>query len=98
MEKYTEDKIQTELKNLDGWKYNNDAIEKDFVFKSFKDALANMMRIGFEAEKLNHHPEWFNVYNKLNIRLRTHDANGITARDFTLAKKIDELTAQMNKG
>ena len=93
MNKYTNDKIEAELKTLNGWKYHKDALEKDFVFKSFKDAMANMVRIGFEAEKLNHHPEWFNVYNKLNIRLRTHDADGITTKDFTLAKKIDELTA-----
>jgi 4a-hydroxytetrahydrobiopterin dehydratase len=90
--KYDDTQVQSGLNKLNGWKYNNDAIEKDFIFKNFKEALAMMVRIGFEAEAMNHHPEWFNVYNKLNIRLRTHDANGITVKDFNLAEKIDKLT------
>ncbi|MBI2272029.1 MAG: 4a-hydroxytetrahydrobiopterin dehydratase [Bacteroidetes bacterium] len=90
-EKFDDTKIQAELKNLNGWEYNNGAIEKNFVFKNFKEALAMMVRIGFEAEKMNHHPAWMNVYNKLNVRLNTHDAGGITERDFVLAKKIDEV-------
>ena len=91
MNKYTEDKIHTELKTLDGWKFNSNAIEKNFVFKNFKEALSMMVRIGFEAEGMNHHPEWTNVYNKLKIRLNTHDVDGITEKDFALAKKIDTL-------
>lgn len=91
MNKYSEDKIHAELKNLDGWKYHSNAIEKDFVFKNFKEALSMMVRIGFEAEGMNHHPEWTNVYNKLKIRLNTHDVEGITEKDFALAKKIDKL-------
>jgi len=94
MKKFDLDKIQVELLGLSGWNYTQDAIEKHFVFKNFKEALAIMIRIGFEAEAMNHHPEWFNVYNKLNIRLRTHDADGITEKDFKLAKKIDELVAR----
>lgn len=90
-EKFDDTKIQAELKNLNGWEYNNSAIEKNFVFKNFKEALAMMVRIGFEAEKMNHHPAWTNVYNKLNVRLNTHDAGGITEMDFVLAKKIDEV-------
>lgn len=92
-EKFDDTKIQAELKNINGWKYNNGAIEKDLVFKNFKEALAMMVRIGFEAEKMNHHPEWTNVYNKLNVRLNTHDVGGITENDFALAKKIDALIA-----
>ncbi|MBL7893101.1 MAG: 4a-hydroxytetrahydrobiopterin dehydratase [Bacteroidia bacterium] len=92
-EKFDDTKIQAELKNVNGWKYNNGAIEKNLVFKNFKEALSTMVRIGFEAEKMNHHPDWSNVYNKLNVRLNTHDANGITEKDFALAKKIDEIIA-----
>jgi 4a-hydroxytetrahydrobiopterin dehydratase len=91
MSKFTEDKIHSELKNSAGWKYKDNAIEKNFEFKDFKEALAAMVRIGFEAEALNHHPEWKNVYNKLSIRLSTHDAGGLTEKDFALAKKIDRI-------
>ncbi len=91
MNKFNEAQIHSELKNLDGWKYNSNALEKSFVFKNFKEALSAMVRISFEAEAMNHHPDWTNVYNKLKIRLNTHDAGGITEKDFALAKKIDDL-------
>jgi len=91
MIKYDDDKILIELEKLNGWEFKEDVIEKDFIFKNFKEAMTSMMRIGFEAEALNHHPIWTNVYNKLNIRLRTFIADGITERDFALARKIDEL-------
>lgn len=90
-EKFDDTQIQAELQSLNDWKYNNNAIEKNFVFKNFKEALAMMVRIGFEAEKMDHHPDWTNVYNKLYIRLNTHDAGGITEKDFALAKKIDGI-------
>ncbi|MCC6691308.1 MAG: 4a-hydroxytetrahydrobiopterin dehydratase [Bacteroidia bacterium] len=90
-ETYQSDKIYSELKNLQGWNYVNNAIEKNITLKNFKEVFALMVRIGFEVEKMNHHPEWTNVYNKLTIRLWTHDAGGITEKDFSLAKKIDEL-------
>lgn len=83
--------IEEKLKDLNGWKLLNNAIEKTFLFKDFKEAMSVMQHIAFEAEALNHHPEWFNVYNKLNIRLTTHDANGITEKDFVLAEKIDVI-------
>jgi 4a-hydroxytetrahydrobiopterin dehydratase len=91
MKKYDEKTIQSKLKNLKGWSYIDDAIERNFVFADFKEAMMNMLRIAFEAEDMNHHPEWTNVYNKLKIRLSTHSADGITENDFTLAKKINEL-------
>ncbi len=91
MKKCSEDEIHIELKKLSGWNYNNKSIEKNFTFKDFKETLTTMVRIGFEAEALNHHPEWTNVYNKLNVRLSTHDAGGITQKDFALAKKIDQV-------
>lgn len=94
MKKMDDVKIRTELKKLEGWKYIKGAIEKKIVFKTFKDAMANMVKIGFEAEAMNHHPEWSNVYNKLTIRLNTHDAGGITKKDFDLAKKIDGIISK----
>ena len=65
--------------------------EKTFVFKDFRATMANMQRIAFEAEDMNHHPEWFNVYNKLVVDLMTHDASGITENDTKLAKILNSL-------
>lgn len=68
-----------------------DAIYKEFQFKDFQSAFGFMARIAIMAEKADHHPEWFNVYNRVNITLSTHDCNGISKRDIDLAKKIDEV-------
>lgn len=91
MKRLTETEIQRVLLSLEGWEYEKDGIIKKFVFANFKDALATMNRIGEIAEEMNHHPEWFNVYNKLNIRLSTHDQGGITQLDIDLAKAIEEI-------
>ena len=91
MKRLTETEIQKALLSLEGWKYEKAGIIKKFVFANFKDALATMNRIGEVAEEMNHHPEWFNVYNKLNIRLSTHDQGGITQLDIDLAKAIEEI-------
>jgi len=91
MKKFNKKEITSGLKTITDWSYIEGAIEKKFVFKNFKETLANMIKIGFEAEAMNHHPEWFNVYNKLTVRLNTHDVGGITKKDFDLAKKIDEV-------
>lgn len=91
MQKLTDAQIEENLKKLDGWEYINGAIETTFEFKDFKDAFSVMTRIAFECEKQNHHPDWTNVYNKLNIRLNTHDTDGITDNDITLAHTIEEI-------
>ena len=91
MKKLTDSEINNELSKLDGWDYNNNAIETTFEFESFKDAFSVMSRIAFEAEAQEHHPEWTNVYNKLYIRLSTHDADGVTENDFKLAKIIESI-------
>jgi 4a-hydroxytetrahydrobiopterin dehydratase len=83
--------IKHELEGLVNWEYNNNAIEKRFVFKNFSQALAFIVQVGVLSEKKNHHPEFTNSYNKVTIRLTTHDANGVTIKDFDLAKAIDEL-------
>ncbi|MBI1244881.1 MAG: 4a-hydroxytetrahydrobiopterin dehydratase [Alphaproteobacteria bacterium] len=79
------------LAELDGWAElpDRDAIAKSFRFADFNAAFAFMTRVALAAEKMDHHPEWFNVYNRVDIVLSTHDASGLTARDVKLAKFID---------
>ncbi len=89
--KYDIEKVTTELQNITDWIFKNNGIEKQFQFKNFSKALAFIVEVGILSEKANHHPELFNVYNKVHIRLTTHDANGITKKDFDLAKAINEL-------
>nr|WP_298997912.1 4a-hydroxytetrahydrobiopterin dehydratase [uncultured Allomuricauda sp.] len=91
MQKLTSSQIEEQLKNLNGWSHENGSIVKTFQFSDFKEAFSVMTRIAFEAEKVNHHPEWENVYNRLTIKLNTHDAGGITAYDFDLAKIIESI-------
>ena len=82
---------QTRLAQLDGWTLsaNSDAIEKRFTFSNFSEAFAFMTRAALAAEKMNHHPEWTNVYKRVDVRLTTHDAGGLTALDFALAEALD---------
>ena len=91
MKTYSEETIQPELKELKGWEFTANRIEKKFVFSDFTQALGFIVQVGVLAEKRNHHPELYNVYNKVTIRLTTHDANGVTMKDFDLAKAINEL-------
>ena len=81
------------LNKLNGWKKTRgkDSIEKEFIFKDFQSAFAWMTRMALLAEKMDHHPEWFNVYNKVNVTLTTHDAGEITDLDIKLANKIDTI-------
>jgi len=78
---------------LSDWRYVPDrkAIHRQLRFADFGQALGAMVRIGLEAEKADHHPEWANVYNSLDIWLTTHDAGGVSTRDLDLAQKIDEI-------
>lgn len=96
--------VTAALENLTGWALIHDgrAIRKDFEFQDFETSWAFMNRIAMSAEKMNHHPDWRNVYNRVEITLTTHDADGITTRDITLAEKIesyagDALTEADNK-
>ena len=83
---------QEALKTLKGWKKSRgkNAIEKDFIFKDFKTAFSWMTKIALIAEKMDHHPEWFNVYNKVEVKLSTHDSGGITELDITMAKEMNK--------
>jgi len=83
--------ISTALESLNDWSFVNNAIEKKFQFKDFVQALGFIVQVGVLAEKKNHHPELYNVYNKVTIRLSTHDPKGITDKDIALAKAIDEI-------
>ena len=91
MKALTETEILARLNDFDGWEYHDQAIHTSLEFENFKDVFSVMTRIAFEAEKLNHHPDWSNVYNILNISLSTHEADGVTNQDFELAKIIDAL-------
>lgn len=85
--------IENGLQELEGWEYNENALETTFEFQNFKEAFTLMTRIAFECEALNHHPDWTNVYNRLHIRLSTHDAGGVTDKDFELARLIEGLVS-----
>ena len=79
------------LKKLSHWKpaTGRDAITRKFEFKNFNEAFAFMTRAALLAEKMDHHPEWFNVYNKVEVTLSTHDAGGVTQKDIELATAMD---------
>lgn len=91
-EKMPISEIEAKLEKLAGWAFDDDknALHKKYLFKDFSEAWAFMNQIALEAEKLDHHPSWFNEYNKVDIYLSTHDAGGVTQLDFTLAKLIEE--------
>ena len=89
--KLSQSDIDEELKNLPGWSVANGKLHKEFQFESFNQAFGFMTRAAMEIEKMNHHPEWFNVYNKITVELTTHDAGGITNNDVNLAKILNSL-------
>lgn len=90
-EKLNDTEIDAGLDNLSGWTVVNGKLHKQFQFSSFVEAFGFMARVALVAESMNHHPEWFNVYNRVTIDLMTHDAGGISALDFELAKRADEF-------
>ncbi|MEL7342036.1 MAG: 4a-hydroxytetrahydrobiopterin dehydratase [Bacteroidota bacterium] len=91
MQTYTAESASPKLSQLDGWSFQNDGIEKTFQFGNFVEAWGFMSQVAILAEKADHHPEWSNVYNRVNIRLSTHDAGGLTDKDFDLAEAIEAL-------
>ena len=85
--------IAEALSVLPGWTVEEEALSKGFKFASFREAMSFMVRVSFEAEAMDHHPEWTNVYNRVVIRLNTHDAGGkVTAKDVALAGKIQAIS------
>jgi len=87
------EQITSACNRLDGWNWTDDALVKTFTFGSFREAMSFMVRVSYEAEALNHHPDWTNVYHRVTVRLRTHDAGGkVTGKDVELAARIQQLS------
>ncbi|MXO96262.1 MULTISPECIES: 4a-hydroxytetrahydrobiopterin dehydratase [Qipengyuania] len=95
VEQLTQEERDSWLRALPDWSLarDGDAIERKFEFDDFSKAFAFMTRVAMIAETRDHHPEWFNVYNRVEITLTTHDAGGLSLRDVKMARKIDALLA-----
>lgn len=93
--KLSDQEREEALAGLPGWQWDasHEAIRKRFAFADFNAAFGFMTRVALEAERANHHPEWSNVWNRVDIALTTHDAGGLTARDIALARRIEALAA-----
>lgn len=89
LERYSEGQISEALVSLPGWNLRAGKLHKEFRFKDFVEAFGFMTRCALHAERMDHHPEWSNVYNTVAVELVTHDAKGITAKDFELARKME---------
>ena len=87
----SESDIDEELKKLTGWNVKDAKLHKEFQFDNFNQAFGFMTRAAMEIEKMNHHPEWFNVYNRITVDLTTHEAGGITNNDVNLARILNSL-------
>lgn len=85
------EEIAARLPGLSGWRHEQGKLVRAFRFKNFVEAFGWMTRVALAAEKLDHHPDWKNVYNRVEVELHTHDAGGITEYDFALATRMNEL-------
>jgi len=95
MEPLIKNNIEEQLKEqLPTWVIKNNSLFKEFTFRNFVEAFSFMTAVALEAEKMDHHPDWMNVYNKVLIHLNTHSAGGITEKDFKLAGKIEKIYAR----
>lgn len=88
--KYAPAEIKEQMTKLPAWQIAKGKLHRELKFRTFEDAIAFMMRASLEVSKMDHHPEWFNVYNRVTVDLTTHDLGGISGYDFMLAKKLDE--------
>lgn len=93
--KLSGDALREAIQDLDGWSPvdGREAITRSFKFRDFNAAFGFMARAALKAEAMDHHPEWFNVYNRVEVTLATHDAGGVTEKDITLARFMDRLAA-----
>ncbi len=91
LEKLTDKEIEEQLSGLEGWEIVEGKLHKTFQFGSFVEAFGFMASVALVAESLNHHPEWFNVYNRVTIDLVTHDVDGISQNDFEFAARVQEI-------
>ena len=91
----TETEIDQFLKQLTSWVWQDNSLKKSFSFTSFREAMSFVLRISYEAEEINHHPEIFNCYNRVEIALNTHDAGGmVTEKDIELARMIENISVK----
>jgi 4a-hydroxytetrahydrobiopterin dehydratase len=91
--KLSSEEVQAALRALPGWSLREGKLHREFQFPTFSAAFGFMTRVALEAEKLDHHPDWSNSWNRVVVDLVTHDAGGITARDVALAQRMAELSA-----
>lgn len=98
VDKLAPEEISEKLSELEGWEAEggNESISKSFKFKNFSEAWGFMSRVALLAEKMNHHPEWFNVYNQVDVTMTTHDADGVTDNDLKMAEKMNRFAAQVS--
>lgn len=92
MNALSQEQVKDQMSSIAGWSLTDGKLCKTFKFSDFSEALGFMVRVGLVAEKMNHHPEWFNVYNRVDVALTTHDAGGITELDFSLAASMNALS------
>ena len=90
-EKLSKRQIKTELGKLDGWSVMRGNLHRIFKFKDFRQAFGFMKRVALAADRMNHHPDWSNAYDKVTVDLSTHSAGGLTKDDFELARKIQKI-------
>lgn len=95
MQKLTDAELQSALASLNGWNVVNGKLHREYKFADFIHAFGFMATAALAIEKMNHHPEWFNVYNRVTIDLTTHDAGGITGKDLELAKILDRTASKL---
>ncbi len=93
IEKLDDAEVESRLGGLDGWSLQEGKLHREYQFANFIEAFGFMTKVAIVAESADHHPEWFNVYRTVRIDLTTHEASGISERDFDLARKIDELAS-----
>ncbi|RME76860.1 MAG: 4a-hydroxytetrahydrobiopterin dehydratase [Chloroflexi bacterium] len=91
IEKLSPEQVRQKLVDMPGWSLQDEKLRREFRFKDFVQAFGFMSQVALLAERANHHPEWSNVYNRVVIDLTTHEAGGISQRDFDLAAEIDAL-------
>lgn len=94
--KLTEDELTTALATLPAWRVAEGKLHREYVFPDFVHAFAFMTASALEIERLNHHPEWFNVWNRVAVDLTTHDAGGITAKDVELARVLERFATKFS--
>lgn len=91
MQKLSNEEIQQKLQSISGWDLDGEAIKKEWKFSDFKEAMQFINKVADLANEHDHHPELFNVYNQVSLRFSTHDAGGLTQRDFRIAAEIDKI-------